>query len=448
MKIFNAVIFLIFIISCNESFSQLKFDHLLKIVNDENVGIRDAVVLIDGHDPMLTDENGEVFLTKFTEGQRRIIIKHLTYEALDTVILFPNYPLRFVLKLQNKEYILDELTVMPNLQITDRQVKDITDICLYEDHIVALFADRNKTTIRLFDSLGIFIGEEYNFQGDHSFSMMNRGHLPGSFYLIGSKVCLPFNFRLKPSFSISEQKEISQYEYRKTVGNVIYFDNKSLIKNEVSNSGNRIKLYHYNSKSLERKLLYEIFDREKEEAAIKNFNIIKSMYLRNIHNPNPKDIDFGFQKNNVLEDPNWNGDILDLYVNNEQNPYINLYKIATQGLKMGVKVRNNDIWIIDNVKQNIINSSLDFLRFLPYISLPESKTTFNFVQSDKLICIENGNEYFILDEQNKKWISIPVNDGKIYFPKRKILLGQYLYILGQKDNISPENTVVKFKVFE
>jgi hypothetical protein len=150
----------------------------------------------------------------------------------------------------------------------------------------------------------------------------------------------------------------------------------------------------------------------------------------------------------VLEDPNLNGDILDLYVNNEQNPYINLYKIATQGLKMGVKVRNKDIWIIDNVTQNIINSSLDILRFLPYISLPESKTTFNFVQSDKLICIENGNEYFILDEQNKKWISIPVNDGKIYFPKRKILLGQYLYILGQRDNSSPENTVMKFKVFE
>ena len=50
--------------------------------------------------------------------------------------------------------------------------------------------------------------------------------------------------------------------------------------------------------------------------------------------------------------------------------------------------------------------------------------------------------------KNKKWISIPVNDGKIYFPKRKILLGQYLYILGQRDNSSPENTVVKFKVFE
>jgi len=45
-------------------------------------------------------------------------------------------------------------------------------------------------------------------------------------------------------------------------------------------------------------------------------------------------------------------------------------------------------------------------------------------------------------------MAMSVADSNVFYPKRKILLGKYMYILGRSDAVTPQNTVMKFKVFE
>jgi hypothetical protein len=179
-----------------------------------------------------------------------------------------------------------------------------------------------------------------------------------------------------------------------------------------------------------------------------NYNKVKAIYLRSIQKSNEKDIDYGFTKNNVLEDPNWNGNILDLYVNNEQNPFLNMFQMATKGLTFDTKIREKDMWVIDNVNRKLVTSPLDEIRFTSLIALPKSNKPFTFVQSDHLICIENGDAYYYLDELDAKWMPLSVADSNVFYPKRKILLGKYMYILGRSDAVTPQNTVMKFQAFE
>lgn len=447
MKTVKIIILFFSILYYQTSFSQAKENFILKVINDQNIGIYDAVVLIDDAKPMLTDENGNAFLIVSTQGSGRIIIKHLSYIDFDTIVNFPLQSVRIVVKLKSKNFVLDEVTLTADLSITEKQSTNIIDMYLHDDHILTLFAGRKKNSIKIFDSLGIQTGDYHSFIHDGSFSKLEKGYQPSSFYLVGSKMCLPFNLNFKPYFDISEQQDISVKNYSEAVREVVLYDQKQLIKKVVSAGGNLVKLYKYDTQSLERQFLYEIFDRKNAEIAVRNYNKVKGIYLRSIHVPDEKDIDFGFQKNNVLEDPNWNGDILDLYVRNDQKSFLNMYQMATQGLNIGVKIREQDLWLVDNVNKVLVKFVLNTLHFNPYIPLPESKSPFKFVLSDKLICIENGNAYYYLDETVRKWISMPVDDGYIHYPKRKILLGGYLYVLGRSDARIATNTIMKFKVF-
>lgn len=448
MKTSNTIIFLLLILSSYVSFSQENNKILLKVINYEGNGVHDAVVLIDDIDPLLTDENGYVFLTISRQGAIRIVIKHLSYMDFDTMVIFPLQSSRLIIRLKNKNNVLDEVTVTAKPSVTDKQTSYIRDIYLYDNHILALFSNIKGASIKLFDTLGIFTGQEYSFGNKNNFQKIEKGFLPASFYLIGVKQSLPFSCHLSPTFHIVEQEEITSEQFKKTIENTIYYNRKQLIKKEVSSFTNYVKFYLYDTQSLERRLIYEMYDRQNEEVATHNYNKVKAIYLQNIHIPNEKDIDYGFAKSNVLEDPNWNGNILDLYVNNEQNPFLNMYQMATKGLTFDVKISKKDMWVIDNVNRKLVTSSLDEIRFTSFIALPESNKPFTFVQSDHLICIENGDVYYYLDELHAKWIALSVADSNVFYPKRKILLGKDMYILGRNDAVTPQNTVMKFKVFD
>ena len=421
---------------------------LLKVTNDKNESVYDAFVIVDDNKPMLTDESGVVTLTVSNVQSVRITIQHLTYEKYDTIMVFPLNVVKLDVKLKNKEILIDEVTVIAAPSITEKQVNYIKDILLNDGHILALIDHRDQFILKIFDSSGIYTGDHYSFTHDGNFNKIIKGHLPSSFYLTGTKMCLPFSIGLNPNLTVTQQQEISLENYSKTVGDVIFYNQNQLIKKDVSKYNNYVKLYLYDTHSLERRLIYEMYDRDNEKNAIYNYNKIKSIYLSSANNSNEKDIDYGFTKINVLEDPNWNGDILDLYVSNDQNPFLNMYQIATQGLKTDVKIRDRDLWMIDNINKKIVTTALKDIKLIPHVSLPESKSPFTFVQSEHLICIENGVEYYYLDESVARWVTLSVDDADVFYPKRKILLGQHLYILGRKDGITSQNTIMKFKVFE
>lgn len=448
MKTIKTFISLFLILSCHATYGQESAKTLLKVINNEGNGVHDAVVLIDDINPLLTDENGYALFTNLKEGKVRIIIKHLSYLDFDTMVIFPLLSSRLILRLQNKINVLDEVTVTAKPSITEKQASYITDIYLHENHILALFSNSKETSIRFFDSLGMYTDNYFRFTTINNAQKLSRGFLPSSFYMIGAKQCLSFSCHISPTFHIAEQEEITSQQYKKTIESTIYYNRKQLIKKEVSNFSNYVKLYLYDTHSLERQLLYEMFDRQYEEIALYNYNKVKAIYLRSIQKSNEKDIDYGFTRINVLEDPNWKGDILDLYVSNAQQLYLIMYQVATQGLIFDTKIREKGIWVVDNVNCKLVTSPLDEIRMTPFIALPESKKPFTFVQSEHLICIENGDAYYYLDELRAKWVPLNVADSNVFYPKRKILLGNYMYILGRSDAVTPQNTVMKFKVFE
>ena len=67
MKTVKIIILFFSILYYQTSFSQAKENFILKVINDQNIGIYDAVVLIDDAKPMLTDENGNAFLIVSTK---------------------------------------------------------------------------------------------------------------------------------------------------------------------------------------------------------------------------------------------------------------------------------------------------------------------------------------------------------------------------------------------
>jgi len=202
MKTVKIIILFFSILYYQTSFSQAKENFILKVINDQNIGIYDAVVLIDDAKPMLTDENGNAFLIVSTQGNGRIIIKHLSYIDFDAIVNFPLQSVRIVVKLKSKNFVLDEVTVTADLSITEKQSTNIIDMYLHDDHILTLFAGRKKNSIKIFDSLGIQTGDYHSFINDGSFSKLEKGYQPSSFYLVGSKMCLPFNLNFKPYFDI------------------------------------------------------------------------------------------------------------------------------------------------------------------------------------------------------------------------------------------------------
>ncbi|HMU05481.1 MAG TPA: hypothetical protein PJ990_17730, partial [Saprospiraceae bacterium] len=277
------------------------------------------------------------------------------------------------------------------------------------------------------------------------YQSIEKGYVSGQYYLLGNKDCIPFTIQGDSNFILKEQSIISRKKYNEIFDGIVFFKDSMLIKKVVSQHGNMLDIYAYNTKNYNRKLLYNIFNEKNAKDANRNYNIIKSIYLRNLKAPDDRDIDYGIERLDITKDPNWKGDIKDLIVHNDQLSYVSNFQVATQGINFDTKIDGRNFLILDNVHNILSNYDLANLKLKTQIIFPESKTNFNFVLSNFNICINNEINYFCWDEIYRIWHRLNINVKNIYYPKRKILIGNHVFVLGRRSIDVVHNQVFMLK---
>jgi hypothetical protein len=184
-----------------------------------------------------------------------------------------------------------------------------------------------------------------------------------------------------------------------------------------------------------------IFNATNAKNANHSYNIIKSIYLRNLKIQDPKDIDFGIERQDITKSANWNGSILDLIVHNDQLPYVTSFQMATKGVNFDTKIDGQNFLVLDNVQYNILYFDLSISSLNAQEVLPESKSNFKFMLSNENICIHDEDSFYCWNKFDSIWEKLDINTKNIFYPKRNILIDKHIFILGRKSSVMVNNQV-------
>lgn len=419
---------------------------LIQVLDDKNISISDANIFLQDTLCEITNINGFANISLIKKNIIKITIKHLAFETKDTLVNVQNQQVKLTIKLKPLIYEIEEITVSSKEHITDYKNHNFSDIYLIENQICALFSKSDQAYLKFYDSLGNYNNLTYKFEQKGKFQSIEKGFVSGQYYLVGKDECIPFI--CNQDMPLLEKSKLSREIYDKIYKDVLFFKDSKMIKCEMTEYRNKADIYDYDTNDLSRKLIWSVYDKEKAKDARYNYNKIRSMYLNGLNNPNELDIDFGFERQDITKNPNWNGDIFDLIVTRKQLIYYSFFQVASDGISIASKVNGINIYFLDNTNKEILKAELPNIKIIKKLLLSQGdKSKYNFMLTNKRVCLENGNTYICLDEDLFLWNSLIVDKHAIYFPKRKILIDKHIFILGRKsiDVVNSQVFMLNFK---
>jgi len=159
---------------------------------------------------------------------------------------------------------------------------------------------------------------------------------------------------------------------------------------------------------------------------------IINIYYRAVANPNRKDISYGFKKENIIENGQWDGDLMKLIISDTLFNHIsNFINIDSRPIKTYLEIINNKLFLFDFSNNRILNLDINGT-INSEVEIEQRKCRNQKIIKDDvgdiiyLIC--NDNDIFELNPQTgeaklKYTISsdylypknVYINDGELYF---------------------------------
>lgn len=436
MKYILTLIFLISSISCTFSQQMQIFGNITDL---QGIPLAGATINYKVNQGTIADKNGNFYFETEAETSLKLTIRFIGYETLDTLLNIENDKqlfLNFKLKQQ--------LTELPNIEITaayqnifEDYKHHIVDFTILNDIIYLIIQKESNTYLSRANLKGVIIEENKLDGGYKSF----HNSCLGGIILVGNNYCAELHV-LNGKILITNEFSIEYFD--KYITPCKLQKNETLIFKGISRHNKKIDYFRF-FEDQNPHIIYTIHDKDGEKVSQSYFRDLLAIYYSHAETVNINDIDYGFERDNIIADGSWSGDIQDLIITNLTHEYALQYQaLGMTEVKSDLFVVDNEIFILDELNESIVRVNED---------LKTASKVDDFVQNRNINIISDyENETYFQIDNTLYAINIDKNGFNIipfkklehsYFTQRNLLYKGILYRLGRKAMNNIKKTIFR-----
>ena len=392
----------------------------------------------------MSDENGFYSFSCQYVDSIKLAVKSLGYSKKEKIVkigtLKKKYKIDF--KLELRPVKLNEVQIEAKaISLFEKEDWNILDFLIEKDIIIVLARDIPNLYLYFFDINGKLLSREH-LNSDYTRLFKSCS---GGYHLIGEKYNLEFTYNDKKLKII---KKYTRKQFDDFLLPCVLKYHSNFIFKEFTQFNKRIRYFYYD-KNKERKIIYEVFDKESAEYAQKDYFDIINLYYKTIDESN--DIESKKYYTNVIGDKDWNGDLDDLAITSDLMFKIMWFKnISLKEANAKIVEIDNKLYVLDFVDKKIvkvnINGRNEIIADILIRKCKSPQIVTDMVDNKKyLIC--NNKDVFELNKENNKISLTKLYKIKSYFrfPRKIKIYNNEIFFL-KYDNIKTTyNKIVKLK---
>ncbi len=401
-----------------------------------------AHILVNEELGAFTDGNGQ-FLLEIEDSldSISIYISMLGYEPIDTLVASRSSKTYIDFYMRPMSYVQDEVVVKGSVRqdLFHRTDWVILDLITQGSTIFVLHLEGRSRYISVYSANGI-LQEQVEVDGE--FSCFKRA-CTGSIYLEGKEHYLKIRNEVNDPI-LTEKGRMK--EYLKVISPcALKLNNHYVFKSFTAH--NKIVDYFYYSKQKKQELLLSIKDEERRKVAQSYYSDIIRMYYLASYSPEEGAIDEGFERENIISNGEWTGDLKDLAITNdllfavgyylqiENQPISTLeFKNGKQGVVLDFV--NEKGYRIDPHTLNL--EHLEICTSMEWRKMNSHQVIYDVLNEKVYVMNDQKELYRIVLEQNELCMTfILALDDNANFPKHFEIIGDQLFYIDQPDRTLP-----------
>ncbi|MEM9544853.1 MAG: carboxypeptidase-like regulatory domain-containing protein [Bacteroidota bacterium] len=409
-----------------------------KVVDITGQPLPGATVKYENRKGTIADANGNFQITTNEKESVSLKIRFIGYKTIDTLVTFSNRTDIFL-----RIEMTQELFELPDIEITaDYQniFEDyrpfIIDFTINNDFFYLITKTGQKSFLNKANLNGTIL-EKHELKGGY-----NRFYNSclGGVILVGNEICAEMH-DLDDKLFITNEFSIDYFD--KYIVPCKFKKNGFLLFKNISVHNKKIDYIRF-GRDQDPYILYTVFDHEGAKVSQSYFSELIRAYYKETGSASLDDIDYGFERENVIDDGSWSGDLQDLITTNLT------HKLVLQYQALGLKEVSSELFVMDNTPYILDQFSEKVLKIDENLTHSQPVGNLKLNEDFKIITDNASKTYFQIDDtlyelniENPNCSLTPVLEmPHYYFNERSLIHKGTLYRLGRKSI----NTVRK-KIF-
>lgn len=408
------------------------------ITDSEGQALSGATIKYQSKLGTVADSRGNFHIKTKYQEMLALQIRFIGYKSVDTLIQLEAGIDHFIhIEMEVQLNMLPDIEITADYQnIFENYPFHIVDFTIAKGMIYIL-SKKGRTSYLSKAHINGTILEEHKLEG--KFTQFHNSCL-GGIILVGDNQCAELH-ELENKLFITNEFSIDYFN--KYIIPCQIKHEEGLIFKSKTKHNKKIEYYKF-EKDIEPALIYSIYDKDGARVAQSYYNEMIGQYYRESETSSLEDIDHGFDRENIIKDGTWNGDLLDLVISNKtQQRVVQYQSLGLTEVKSDIFVVNGEIYILDDHNSQILKmkNSLEIEWAADYdfegdISTISDLKTQSFLKvDDKLYSIKSTDKELTIEYHS---------DLKYYYFTEKTLLHQgILYRLARKSIDSIRKTIFR-----
>lgn len=397
-------------------------------VSDENGNPLWGATVQSQEKGVACDSLGKYTLRLSKDSLQNLRISYLGLQSIDTVISVSEEAVVYNWVLRDKDNTLEEVVIQANLDnlfknfkahLIDFAIKDDFIFCLADNYInkLLLKADMDGKVLRTIKLKNDF----YNI----------RQSCLGGIILLGHQKCMEVQVL---NGQIIQIIPFDSKIYKEVVAPCILQHQGVTIFQHLSEHNKRLVYYRYdeNKKQVP---IYTFYDRDGAKVSNSYFRDIVIAYYREVVEAGEDDIDYGFQRDNIIQEGRWDGNLSDLILTNNTHKLVGEYlALANQVVRADIILAEEACFLVDWLNNTYHQIELKKAKIVKSNSLPEFNTpkVYNNLEGSSIIVDKDEQVYqcivkeghLVFQQQSKPLERRYIIQRSIYYKNQFFRLGR------------------------
>jgi len=421
------ILFILFLFFCTSVSLAQHIDIYGQVTDADGEPMSGATINYQPKSGTVTDSNGNFHIETTAKNSIKLKIRFIGYKTVDTLLTLDNATEVFL-----QITMSPDLQELPNIEISakyqnifDNYRSHIIDFTISKN-IFYLIVKKGQKTFLCKANLNGTILEEHKLENSY-----NRFYnsCMGGVILVGSEWCAELH-NLDDKLFITNEFSIDHFN--KYIVPCKLKRNETLLFKNISKHNKKIDYFKF-EQDRNPIIFYTVHDKKGEMVSQSYYRELLGAYYRETENVSINDIDYGFERQNIIDDGAWNGDLQDLIITNITHRLVLQYQaLGLQEVESDLFVVDGTIYILDVLNKQIVQvrEDLEYAYPIDIFDLDDikiisdNKTSTYFQIDDDL--------YAVQIEANKMQLELVKELEHCYFNERKLLHEGILYRLGRK----------------
>ncbi len=419
----------LFILSLSQSIYSQTIQVRGIISSEKGQVINGATILANDKIVAISDFNGYFSFQTGYQDTILLNIRHIGYAAFDYTVIPQKGKSFYNLKITLKDVTVELSEIMIEskaVYVFDKKDWIILDYLVYDSTIVVLSKEFKDIFLYTFEYSGKLISKE---KLSYPYKSLYISCL-GGLHLIGKEQCQEFEIEDGDIYFNDIYQTDKFYNFIKPC--CLVYKNTPVFKDFLNHNQKAVYYYFDDSKTNQHKI-FIVFNELNSRSVNKVYNRIISLYYYSISHPQMSDISYDFDKENIIEAGDWDGDLMKLAISDSLFDMIsNFINIESKPVNTHLDIIEDKLFLFDFSNNRILNLGLDG-KIISNVKINNNKckrqNIVKDVSNDKVYLVCNEQSIFKLNYQTGETDLVFSIPEEYLFPKRiKINSGDLFFI--------------------